>query len=299
MNDINHFSFLIENTEITLYFNYSQFVSCNDDFSYPHKHSLHEMFILIDGELFIESDFSTINMNNSDICIIPPLTYHSTYREKNIPTKRISMMFTYRKNETIETDFDFYGIISALSKKDSAPIRLSVDVGIIKNIVDTFFSGSSQSITKLKEAKIKNLLSLLFINFAETLSQEHPNPQILYSKSIEYYLRLVYLDNLLNEYLNEKNKFYLNISSISEKMFLSSRQLLNIISNEYNASLKKLNHENRIRLAKFLLMHFPEMSVSQISDSCSYSSPETLSIIFKKRYGVSPLKFKNSLLREE
>lgn len=299
MNDINHFSFLIENTEITLYFNFSQFVSCNDEFSYPHKHSLHEMFILIDGELFIESDFSTINMSNSDICIIPPLTYHSTYREKNIPTKRISMLFTYRKNETIETDFDFYDIISALSEKDSAPIRLSADTVIIKNIVNTFFCGNSQGITKLKEVKIKNLLSLLFINFAENLSQKHKNPQIPYSKSIEYYLRLVYLDNLLNEYLNEKNKFCLNISSISEKMFLSSRQLLNVINSEYNASLKKLNHENRIRLARFLLMHFPEMPVSQISDSCGYSSPETLSIIFKKHYGVSPLKFRNLSLRTE
>lgn len=294
MSDTNHFSFLIENTEITLYFNFSQFVSFNDGFSYPHKHSMHEMFILIDGELFIESDFSTINMNNSDICIIPPLTYHSTYRTKNVPTKRISLLFTYKKNETIETDFDFYSFLSALSKKESAPIHLSADSVIINNIVNTFFSGNSQSLTKLKEVKIKNLLSLLFINFAETLSCDLESSDIAYNKSIEYYLRLVSLDNLLNEYFNEQNKFNLNISFISEKMFLSSRQLLNIINNEYNTSPKKLNHENRIRLAKFLLMHFPEMSVSQISDSCGYSSPETLSIIFKKRYGVSPLKFRNS-----
>lgn len=295
MSDICHLSFLIENTEITLYFTLSQFVSYNDELSFPHKHAMHEMFILIDGELCIESDFSTINMKNSDICIIPPLTYHSTYRIKEVPTKRISMFFTYKKNETIETDFDFYNFISVLSKKDSVPISLSADPVIINNLVNVLLSVNSQSIPKLKEVKIKNILSLLFINFAESLSHESNNLYEPYGKSAEYYLRLANLDALLNECFNEKNKFCLNVSLMSEKMFLSSRQLLNIINNEYSTSLKNFNHEKRIRLAKFLLEHFPEMSVSQISHSCGYSSPETLSIIFKKQYGFSPLKFRNSL----
>ncbi len=294
MNDIYHLSFLIENTEITLYFTLSQFVSFNDELSYPHKHAMHEMFILIDGELCIEGDFSSIHMKSSDICIIPPLTYHATYRIKDTSTKRISMFFTYKKNETIKTDFDFYNFISVLSKKNSVPIGLSADPVIINNLVNVILSVNSPSIPKLKEVKIKNILSLLFINFAENLSQECDHIDEPYHKSTDYYLRLANLDALLNECLHEKNKFDLNVSLLSEKMFLSSRQLLNIINNEFNTSLKNFNHEKRIRLAKFLLQHFPKMSVSEISDSCGYSSPETLSIIFKKHYGLSPSHFKNS-----
>ena len=291
MNDIYHFSFLIENAEITLYYTLSQFVSCNDGLSYPHKHSMHEMFILVDGELYIESDFSTINLKNSDICIIPPLTYHSTYRKENVSTKRISMLFTYKKNEMIETDLDFYGILCSLSKKDTSPISLSADASIIENLVQLFLSVHSQNIPKLKEVKIKNILSLLFINFAEKLLPQNNFPKEEYHKNIEYYLRLANLDALLNEACNSKNNFKPDIAFLSKKMFLSSRQLLNIIQNEYHSSFKKINHENRIRLAKFLLEHFPKMSVSQIAQTCGYSSPETFSIIFKKCYGIAPSYF--------
>ncbi len=293
MNDIYHFSFLIENAEITLYYTLSQFVSFNDGLSYPHQHPMHEMFILVDGELYIESDFSIISLKSSDICIIPPLTYHSTYRKENVPTKRISMLFTYKKNEMIETDLDFYSFLCSLSKKGASPINLSADTVIIDNLVQLLLSVHSQNIPKLKEVKIKNILSLLFINFAENLSQEHNFPDEAYNKSIEYYLRLANLDAILNEACSQKNNFTPESSFISKKMFLSSRQLLNIIQNEYHSSLKKFNHENRIRLAKFFLENFPEMTVSHIARSCGYSSPETLSIIFKKHYGVAPSYFLN------
>ena len=292
MDSINHFSFLIENTEITLFFTPAQFASYNDGISHPHCHAMHEMFILIDGELYIESDFSIIDMKNSDICIIPPLTHHSTYRTKNIPTKRISMFFTYKKNETIQTDFDFFSLICALSKKNSAPISLSADTIIINNLVNILSHSNLYDITKLNEAKIKNIFSLLFINFAENLLVEQNTSCEPYKRNVDYYLRLAKLDILLNEQLSERNRFNLDVSLISDKMFISSRQLLNIINNEYNTSLKKLNHKNRISLAKFLLKHQPKMSIAQISLLCGYSSPETLSIIFKKNYGLSPSEFR-------
>lgn len=292
MNSIFHMSFILENTEITLYFTHDMYIKHNTLSSLPHMHSIHEMFILLKGNLCFEGNFKDINITKNDICIIPPQTLHATIVPPEMYTSSISLFFSYKKAAVTSYSFNLYNYISCLSMKNYKPVIFNGSHLIISNLVDTINQIQNNTFSDLQKAKTTHNLSLLFISLCENFIRFDIKTECLYEKPIDYYINVLYLDTIVSKYSSPEHMFYINLRELENIFFLSTRQIQNIFKSEYSMTMKKYNNTMRMEFAAFVLRHFPRSSISSIAFVCNYSSPETFCLMFKKYFNSSPLKYK-------
>ena len=292
MNNIFHMSFILENTEITLYFTHDMYIKHNTLPSLPHMHSIHEMFILLNGNLCFEGNFKDINITKNDICIIPPQTLHATIVPPEMHTSSISVFFSYKKADVTSYSFNLYEYISCLSMKNCEPIILNGNHLMISNLVDTINEMQNNIFSDLQKAKTTHTLSLLFISLCENFIKFDIKTESLYEKPIDYYINALYLDTIVSKYSSPEYMFYINLRELENIFFLSTRQIQNIFKSEYNMTMKKYNNIMKMEFAAFALRHLPRISISSVALICNYSSPETFCLMFKKYFNISPLKYK-------
>ena len=85
----------------------------------------------------------------------------------------------------------------------------------------------------------------------------------------------------------------LSLTTLSERLSLSTRQTERLLREYYNKSFQEKKAEARMSAAAILLEN-NELSISQIAETLGFSSPEHFSTSFHKYYGTSPSKFRKS-----
>ena len=84
----------------------------------------------------------------------------------------------------------------------------------------------------------------------------------------------------------------ITLESLSEKLFMSPRDLQRYLKENYRKSFIELRNDARMSFAQNKLK-YSSLSIAEISDLVGYSSIEHFSYAFKKYYGISPLKYRN------
>lgn len=85
----------------------------------------------------------------------------------------------------------------------------------------------------------------------------------------------------------------LSLTTLSERLSLSTRQTERLLREYYNKSFQEKKAEARMSAAAILLGD-THRSISEIAETLGFSSPEHFSTSFRKYYGVSPRKFRQS-----
>ncbi|MBO5369976.1 MAG: AraC family transcriptional regulator [Clostridia bacterium] len=295
MKEINYFSFVVENVEFTVYTDETEFVLNRHLFSPVHMHPINEMCIMIKGNSLIKGDFPTVSFNQYDVCIIPPLTYHNTFTHTDSTLDRITVKFTFRKLDNVNSTANLYEILKPLLATGSAPIKLGFDKMMIENLINMDSSGDNTFAMLMSDPiqsiKTKNIFSLFFICIAEQLCKTSLPPDTklkIYNKDLRYYARLVSIDVSVYTYTSGKISF----AELADRFHVCEKQLSHTIKTEYGTTAKMLTYETRMKRAASLLIHFPDTPIHVIAENVGYSSPEILSIMFKKYYGMSATEYK-------
>ena len=76
--------------------------------------------------------------------------------------------------------------------------------------------------------------------------------------------------------------------------FCSRGTLLNHFKSKYNTTIHQYLLNYRLKKATELLIN-DELNVKEIAYFCGFEDPNYFSKVFKKRYGRSPLEFKNNI----
>lgn len=76
--------------------------------------------------------------------------------------------------------------------------------------------------------------------------------------------------------------------------FCSRGTLLNHFKSKYNTTIHQHILDYRLKKATELLIN-DELNVKEIAYFCGFKDPNYFSKVFKKRYGQSPLEFKNNI----
>ena len=98
----------------------------------------------------------------------------------------------------------------------------------------------------------------------------------------------------INTYIRENISKNISVESIARK-FNYSRQYLSLLYKSLSGnSLNDIIIEEKLRKAKSLLEGYT-LSISQISDSLGYSSPQYFSRIFNKKLGFTPSHYRRSI----
>jgi len=96
----------------------------------------------------------------------------------------------------------------------------------------------------------------------------------------------------ITEYIDAHYSEDLRVAELAERFHVCEKQLSHTIKKEYGATAKNLTYESRIKRAAFLLTHYPTLPIHTIAEKIGYSSPEILSIMFKKYFGMSASEYK-------
>ena len=94
----------------------------------------------------------------------------------------------------------------------------------------------------------------------------------------------------IESYINGNIYNKISLNTLSEAVHLSTRQVSRIIKQKYGCGFTELVHEKRLAVAELMLRN-SKMKVSEISLQI-FGSETYLYALFKKKFGVSPERFR-------
>lgn len=163
--------------------------------------------------------------------------------------------------------YQWVGFDGALSKKFAElPTVISFPAGLMREIC----AAGKQTMREYRIA------SLLFQMYAELF--EEKEPRNYYVRQVKDHIRTLYMQPL-------------RVETIAEQMNLDRRYLSRLFKQKTGQTIQDYLISVRMEEAKRLLEN--GSSVEQAALLCGYEDPFNFSKMFKRRFGVSPLYWKN------
>lgn len=136
----------------------------------------------------------------------------------------------------------------------------------------------------LKEVEL--LLSHLIISLVRDYEHSKPVQNQVLSHNFNDSKSVVIEEYFLYEYND------LSLEGLANRLMLSARQTQRLLREFYGKTFQQKKAEARMSAAAILLSEKTQ-SITSISNSLGYSSPEHFSTDFRKHYGISPREFRN------
>jgi YesN/AraC family two-component response regulator len=239
-----------------------------------HQHSNYEVFVIMDGSLYVADEREGHNYENC-ILIIPP--YYNHYTVSNVKN---GYGFYISINQSSKENTDFFTFVeNTLSKKIT-----SFDLGedtlfYAKHLCGSIEKGESSEITI-------HLLSLLFSNLFEQLSTPAVSPKRTSTQSkFRHYIHDI--DVYISRNVGKK----FSLQDLADVLYLCPKQVSRIIKKEYNCSFTELVNKKRLTFACMLLKQ-TNLSIKQIAATVGYEYENYFFKLFKASYGVNPTQYR-------
>lgn len=149
---------------------------------------------------------------------------------------------------------------------------------LFQEIISVFWSGMST-----KESKISALFQLLLCELFECSK----NNNFFESDISEKVIQIIH---------SNPQRFFTS-KELADKLFVSGRTLRNNFIKYHNQTLYQYQIDTKLQKACLFLLDYPKMKLHEIADNLGFYDEFHFSKAFKKKYGLSPTKFKE--LREE
>lgn len=235
-----------------------------------HFHLEHEIFFLTSGNLnvFFDNSFHTYN---DGIIIIPALTPHFSISEPD--NHRILIKVDNEKS-------NLFGEINQIFRPDQiSQFILKEETLIYLQQLDKALSNEY-----VREEEIRSLLTLLFIRLLDTFGVKE---QVETAGETETNQYLHVIDHIINSEFDRN----INMQYLSNKLFLSTRQIARIIKKNYNCSLSTLIAQKKLSVS-CLLLSKTDLPICKIISYINFETPNYFYTLFKKYYGLTPLQYR-------
>ena len=246
-----------------------------------HSHPYYEIIAVVDGGVCISLlDNESLELNQGELCIIPPECYHSTYALSS-SAKMLAIRFSYNR---IDGEGHMYDDFSSSIEQICQPI--------IFDIPEDFTCLLLALRRELMEKDIawdfmcQSLLQMLYIEIFRLVSKES-DLQVAYmpndSKQSRYYhIEMWFAENFSREVTEE---------SLAREMALSKRQLSRVISDIYGTSFREKLIDVRLHRAAQLLEQ-SNLSAENIASAVGYRSFSGFYRAFVKCFDCTPLEYR-------
>ena len=95
----------------------------------------------------------------------------------------------------------------------------------------------------------------------------------------------------IETYINSNLHKKITLSEVASQVYLSTRQVSRILQKEYGCNLSQLVNEKKLASAKMMLRD-TDMKISDIAHSVNFGAENYFYMLFKKKYGISPLQYR-------
>ena len=248
-----------------------------------HMHLFHEMHYIKHGNSYIENDFKEqFMLKSGDICVIPAGVYHSV-KVMNYPLERTCVFFDISKKD--DSNFDTYPCFFEVFSGSKIKV-LSNTLPYFEQINSIFFE--SKKIDFVTKQKIKNLFSLIFIDFYEKnrdIYTGKANENLKYTGEVRLKIEEFFYNSPIDS---------MRLENLSSKLHLSTRQTDRLLKKYTGSCFRDIVAGIKMEKAKELISTV-DISLKSIASQLGYSSYAGFCNSFKKAVGVTPLKYKQNL----
>ncbi len=276
------------------------FAMTHDRFSLPsyHTHRFMEIIYILEGEFINIIEGQETVMHKGDICVIPPLVYHSIdLTERDIDKRKDSFAINIfiRKSAIVEIFRDikqesFEKFISGITNSESHrkfAFFSCLNPEISEHIVRLFYYASHYRSPECNEET-----SILAESLIRCLAAEMLNPkQYSLSFSTSFTGNSLSTNDIIG-YISENFKI-VTLEDVAKKFNYSFSYASKLIKQRTGLGFSKLLSNMRMDKACELLCG-TDMSVQSIASECGYNNIEHFHRSFKAKHGITPSEFRKS-----
>lgn len=245
----------------------------NDSYINIHHHTDNELFFITDGELHINLESNTAVYKNC-IVYVPQFTRHYSKATDNI----YRFMLSFEKKNTSKHSA-FYNTLEkffSLSAVKTFNLNASIK-SLLKELGLLLKSNCLQ-----KNARVTSLLTCIILELIESNTNAVSDNDETFT-----YDYINHLEHILNNVCNKD----VSLEYVAEQLSLSTKQVSRIIRKNYHATFTEVVNEKKLSAACLLLKN-TDFSMSKIMELVNIKTENYFYTLFKKRYGMSPLKYR-------
>ena len=235
--------------------------------SWPHYHSLYEIYFLLEGNCTYIIDNKVYNVQAGDIVIIPDGMIHHT-KYDDIKHSRILINCTEK-----------YIPISAKSS-------ISTGIHLYRNPFVT------EEVKKIF-SKIENEYKLKDILSDEIISCHTHSLFYLLMRNADTCLDIDDGNKVIEQavaYIRENFASDITLSSLAKRFSVSPEHFSRMFKKETGLGFSKYLNSLRLQYAEQLLKSAQGQNITQVAESCGFEDSNYFSKKFKEVYGTSPKK---------
>ncbi len=247
----------------------------------PHMHLWFEFYVLVHGERSLTIENEEYSLSKNTLICIPPKHLH---RFEGGNYTRYNINFT----EDYLDDFQQNAIAICQQQKITMTEEEAKNVF---QILDTLASIQNNKTNAFKNVK-DQLFNTCFSYFIITLTRLKNFPTQKHTPSNNYSL----LTRQIISHINQHYATKITLDTLAEKFHLSKRTLCSVFNRDTDMTIIDYLLNFRLDRASRLLSLANKRSLSQIAEQCGFSSPHYFSLIFKKKFNVSPLQYRNQMI---
>ena len=244
-----------------------------------HSHFTYEAFFITDGSLEIVTDGKRTT-HERGVVVIPPHIGHYTVPNGDGCFCLLFSIESRRKN--IE---------------QCLRIQKKLDGGIFETQIseDTAYyinalSRKSDEETAVSEKDAELLASLVF---NELMCAVDPSV----GKTFQGVTESKHI-GAIETYINANLQKKIMLSDVASQVYLSNRQVSRIIQKEYGCTLSQLVTDKKLASAKMMLKN-TDMKICEIAGQVNLGAENYFYMLFKKKYGVSPLQYRKQVKKPD
>lgn len=241
-----------------------------------HSHSFYELYFLIEGERTFFIDNVLYTLKKDSLALIPPFTMHKT---EGGPFTRINI-----------------NLSGSFFEKDELPLIDELCERRIINLKDKMQNQFIPMLNKLIQyQKSNNLIDRTLFKIqtkmivADLYNLGYDNSSNIEKIAFEKDMPSIIMNII--KYIHNNYHDDITLQDISTKFFISRSYIAKLFKDYTNFTVSEYIMNMRINKAKELLLS-TRKNMEEISELVGFSSANYFSLIFKKRVGLSPIKFR-------
>ncbi len=242
-----------------------------------HYHPLHELFIVFDDEIEITLE-DCKRKYQSCILSLPPNRKHAA--------KRISdyrLLFSCSPRENTRDGFSSFFLNTFSGGEIYCIPTVSPELlPLLRQLLFNFNNPRTDVINDVIASQLKVIFFYIYVSAGTPMTHGGK-----YNNESRY----IILSRLVSECVLPSSN--VTLSTVAEALHLSEKQASKVIYKYYGKSLSEVITEEKLEYAKYLLTS-TDAPISEIAYKCNFRSENYFYYVFKRKFGVTPLKYRKS-----
>ena len=243
-----------------------------------HYHQDLEIIYVMKGKMEIKIDESVYQLQKGDFILINANKRHSCVGTQGILAARFFIDFHILAEHMGTLQLMFW--CNTVTDKNDAYDQMR---SMLDRILDRYYERENESVLHL-HALYFELLHLLTSNFMVKADDVRLNVE-----SSQDRIRVHQIQN----YIQANYQTQIRLNDLAQRLYLSNVYLSKYIKEKSDKTFSEIVKNVRMKKARTLLKN-TSMTVESIADSVGYQNVEHFNRLFKKKYDVTPVQYRNS-----